>query len=323
MRKKILKKLKKSSGKTFQPKDPESLWYFCSFETFVKMFDKKRMWFSDVVKSNDENELLISQLIQDNPDNEFNEIWNSLAPKGASREFIDLLKLDRISKIASPCHVWASCFTTDVDNLWMWKEYGDNFQGVAIEFSYEKLKRLVNLFNDENDLISFYLFPVKYGNDISDIDISKLIKQIKQVLHENTFNQSLMNSLGKSLSQYKSESFSLENEYRIIALNEVKQRIRKKIGDSENKAAGNRVINSFGDNLTFNEGINSKAIFKTHIKRNEIVSHIECKIDLKELVSSIKFCKNHYKEEIEEILRLSLGDNSILVEKQRTSYRTK
>ena len=318
MRKKILKKLKKSSGKTFQPKDPKSLWYFCSFETFVKMFDKKRMWFSDVVKSNDENELLIDQLIQDNP-----EILNSLAPKDASSEFIDLLKLDRISKIASPCHVWASCFTTDVDNLWMWKEYGDNFQGVAIEFSYEKLKRLVNLLNDENDLISFYLFPVKYGNDISDTDISKLIKQIKQVLHENTFNQSLMNSLGKSLSQYKSESFSLENEYRIIALNEVKQRIRKKIGDSENQAAGNSVINNFGDNLTFDEEIISKAIFKTHIKRNEIVSHIECKIELKELVSSVKFCKNHYKEEIEEIIRLSLGDNSINVEKQRTSYRTK
>ena len=314
---------KKFWHKLFWFKEPKSLWYLCSFETFVKMFDKKRMWFSDVVKSNDESELFIGQLIADNMDADFDKVLKDKGIEYAKNQIWDLSKSEIIREIASPCHVWASCFTTNVDNLWMWKEYGDNFNGIAIDFDFIKLKELVSSLNDKNDLVSFYLFPVKYGGSISKNEIANFIKLIKEILLEKMYNQTLLNSFAKYFSKFKTEHFSIENEYRIIALNEVKPRIRKKIKEEKVEAAGNRVIDNFGDELPITKEIKSTTLFKTHVKNNKVVSHIECEINLNELVSSVRFCKNHSKEEIEEIIGLSLGKNQIKVEKQQTSYRTK
>ena len=138
--------------------NPNSLWHFFSFGTFVKTFQFQKIWLSDVVQSNDKYELVLYEAllkrITDKIKNTEPEKWQYLMNW--------FLREDRTREMAEPGLLWAFCFGRELSNLWMWKEYGDNFSGVAVEFNYDKLISEIRHLNKENELIQFDLFPVRY-----------------------------------------------------------------------------------------------------------------------------------------------------------------
>lgn len=192
-----------------------TVYHYCSVDTFLKIITNKELWLTDVTKSNDSKEL---QLVLDCLTEKLNqrkEITN-----GIRMDFIPLsmfnIFFEEFKKIEQLFHV--CCFSKDHDSLSQWSMYADNATGVAIGFNSANFANLKNF--DKN--IDFG--QIKYTlSSFSDVTDEKL-KIFNNMYHSNKndyswylkFMHYVIDDVLKMAYLYKNPSFEQEHECRIV-----------------------------------------------------------------------------------------------------------
>src|SRR5258708_36437946 len=111
----------------YSPK--QTLYQFCSVDSFRKLAASKVIWCTDLVSANDPREMKLGfQHLLDAMkfvrENEYT---------GHAGEFLEKIIAELTNESASQ-HFYCACFSLVKDALPMWREYGDSYRGVAIGF---------------------------------------------------------------------------------------------------------------------------------------------------------------------------------------------
>jgi len=107
----------------------QTLFQFCSIDSFRSVLASKVIWCTDLESSNDPRELKLG--IQ-----HFIEAVNFVRRveySGPAGQFLDKIA-DELTSGSRRQQAFCACFTLLSDELPMWREYGDNCRGVAIGF---------------------------------------------------------------------------------------------------------------------------------------------------------------------------------------------
>ena len=202
----------------------ELVYHYCSFDTFIKIIEEKKLRFSDIYKSNDYLELdfLWKAIFEKwkTIDNQFNNSLHYF--KNEQDEYMDCL---------------VCCFSKKSDDLHMWSTYASN-GGVAIGFDMKLLQNWgtkINLLNNafvynensepkENENKIARCGDVVYLND----------EKLKETVDKESKNWKLItDALNYAFDKapfLKSEFWSIENEWRIV----LKLFIENELNDIEN-----------------------------------------------------------------------------------------
>jgi hypothetical protein len=111
----------------YSPK--QTLYQFCSVDSFRKLVASKVIWCTDLASANDPRELKLGfQHLLDAMkfvrENEY---------KGHAGEFLEKI-ISELTSGSARQQFFCACFSLLKDALPMWREYGDNYRGVAIGF---------------------------------------------------------------------------------------------------------------------------------------------------------------------------------------------
>jgi hypothetical protein len=107
----------------------QTLYQFCSVDSFRKIVASKAIWCTDLVSANDPRELKLG----------FQHLLNAMKfvreneYKGHAGEFLEKIIIELTGGSARQ-QFFCACFSLVKDALPMWREYGDNYRGVAIGF---------------------------------------------------------------------------------------------------------------------------------------------------------------------------------------------
>ena len=108
----------------------ETLYQFCSVANFRNIIASRLIWYTDLDSANDPRELKLGpqkfiEALRFVVENEY---------EGHSRD--SLLRVVKLEEERSPggAQRFSACFSLLHDELPMWREYGDNYRGVAIGF---------------------------------------------------------------------------------------------------------------------------------------------------------------------------------------------
>lgn len=126
-------------------------------------------------------------------------------------DFIDALKLDSrgikyfsnafVDLLRQYCGVL--CLTPELNNIPMWAYYGDNHQGIALEFERNKLNALGQ-----------HSFPIDYVNSHPKISLSKLLREVLQTSRvDNEDDLYLLKKDSEINKLFYSKHRSWEKEY--------------------------------------------------------------------------------------------------------------
>ena len=107
----------------------QTLYQFCSVDSFRGILSSKKIWCSDLEEANDPRELKLgfkhfTAALKFVRENEF---------KGSKGIFLDRLR-DELARYRDVHQAFCACFSLVKDELPMWNEYGSNYSGVAIGF---------------------------------------------------------------------------------------------------------------------------------------------------------------------------------------------
>jgi len=112
----------------------ETLYQFCSIESFRNIIASKLIWYTDLGSANDPRELKLGPV-------RFAEALKFVAEhecEGRIRETIlDVARSVERERERAQC--FCACFSPINDELPMWREYGGNYRGVAIGFRPEAI----------------------------------------------------------------------------------------------------------------------------------------------------------------------------------------
>ena len=119
---------------------PETLYHYCSLDTFYNIVKNKSIWLSDLSKTNDSQELIwLKGIVKKKllPEAEKNikkeeSSWDEWKVTQALLEHSDF-KLS----------CWGFCLSKKKDNLGQWRGYADDGAGIAIGFKYNELRKLI------------------------------------------------------------------------------------------------------------------------------------------------------------------------------------
>lgn len=215
-----------------------TVYHYCSIETFMAIIQYKTLRLSDLNKTNDYMEKrwanqFIESVLKDNLKEEGIKIdleENYWYEDGVNNHLQYYKKnVKRVLNDKSP--VLITCFSQDKDKLSQWRGYGDDGRGVAIGFNYKKIKQLQKnskLINVDNIIYS----EKKQKKELGEV-INSVIMYVKN-MHENDsfrvsddFNEYFTNEFDvfcevfqTSLDQIscfiKNPAFSEEREVRVV-----------------------------------------------------------------------------------------------------------
>lgn len=193
-----------------------TVYHYCSVDTFLKIITNKELWLTDVTKSNDSKEL---QLVLDCLTKKL-EQWKNFT-NGINEDFIPLSIFseffEKFKKFEQLFHV--CCFSKDHDSLSQWSMYADNATGIAIGFNSTSFTNLKNF--DKNIDFGQIMYSLNSFSDISD----KKLKTFNNMFHNSKkddhswyleFMHYVIDDVLKMAYLYKSPSFKQEHEYRIV-----------------------------------------------------------------------------------------------------------
>lgn len=171
----------KSKNKNFN-----TVYHYCSLDTFFSIINNKSLRLSDITKSNDSMEIMwITNYIKDVFDEEFNKeiettrILKDNYPKSIFMELIDHYLKDFFEENHRLYSYFVCCFTEKRDLLSQWRGYADDGMGVAIGFDIDLLSSTDNL--PENDYISSPILKfgqVEYQERFQKSEIRKIAKDL-------------------------------------------------------------------------------------------------------------------------------------------------
>lgn len=184
---------------------------------------EKSIWLPDILKSNDSMELrYFMQLLLDNFEEYFKAAFHrdvDLNDPQEKREWQELKQA--FMKMECP-PVWAICLSENVDDLAQWRGYSDDGCGMCIGFDPVYLNAVndfyvpdVHAFEDD-----FMLFSkVIYGSQSVNQMLQMVDKAAKDFTYDDEevfklFLRNIIHILKNPV--FKHESFTCENEWRII-----------------------------------------------------------------------------------------------------------
>ena len=188
--------------------DVDTIYHYCSTDTFMNIIKKKQLWLTDISKMDDSAEenwafSLIKSVYEDNkntseiyPQDCFEGVAKSLT--ACSRKFI-------------------SCFSEEADILSQWRAYADDGAGFSMGFSVEKLKVTKNIINFDDhpsDPTKIYLLKVLYEQDKQKEFISRCIKRVAESPGEEPYQSD--NVLPNYAIALKNPAFAEEKEWRLV-----------------------------------------------------------------------------------------------------------
>lgn len=306
----------------------ESLYHYCSLESFISIVKNSSFRLYDVSKSNDSKEIVwffekLTESIQRRMkrDNNKNMIYWGDNYDNISKA------LSLMGDISSSFEqkFYVGCFSEDKDLLSQWTRYADDSTGVAIGFN---TNYLFNFSYEDIDDYTYHEFAIKlickfvkvkytkkaYQDDINWL-CDRLFESIESAIRNNVCNISQVFETFCSLSviayensiEHKNYSFKPEKEWRILAL-----RLPFDICDEYKTPIKNEL--NINDVFTL-----SKPHFVS--KDNKIVSYSELKFTYKTFINNIVIgSKSKVTEKDIEDFLISEGYPEIKIDKSHSSY---
>lgn len=182
-----------------------NIYHFTKFESLLSILRSGRLYFSNLKNVNDPSEGLYSTRV----------IANCLKENEKNNNDISTLVLFYQNTIDhnQDLNLFSISFTGCVNNLHMWKEYGDYGKGVAIEFDKEKFTNLIDCYTNKNknDADFLQIKEVIYNKKT----VSELIKGFFQNKELNSNNVKLVSNIICLYPLTKHNRYKIEKEYRI------------------------------------------------------------------------------------------------------------
>ena len=298
---------------------PETLYHYCSLDTFYNIMKNRSIWLSDISKSNDSEEIIfMTKKCR-------RAIKRRFRPSASSSEKIESIKrTDRLlSRFSENDYLkcWAMCFSEKADDLGQWRGYADDGRGVCIGFNGAMLERIAESGEPPADITDIFLRKVEYGENACSKSISRTLSLIfewsceQQEMSRKVRNAVL--SLIRMAPLYKKSAFKEEEEWRLgmLALT----------GESLTAGFALRNINNrkmAGGAVTMNN-------YSFALKNNTLVSHIELVfLNLRDAIDSVIIGPKSGLSKLDvQLFLISLGlldnleDTSIVVIPSEASYR--
>ncbi len=194
-----------------------TVYHYCSVDTFCKIIINKELWLTDITKSNDSKELKIVYEILTNRLNERTDIRKKIAddfvPLRLCKKF-----LERFLETKKLFHI--CCFSKESDLLSQWAMYSNNATGVSIGFDINKLSLLKELNNDiDFGKVEYMATPIFPNIDKRLDNIANLYfkrKDDNDFMWYNDFIKYIIEETQKVIYLYKDPSFKQEREYRLV-----------------------------------------------------------------------------------------------------------
>jgi len=182
----------------------DTVYHYCSIETFLNIIQYKTIRITDIEKSNDYLErVYIEKRIQD-------KLEKLIRDK--QQGYKSILQHQNLNMLSENSKLYACCFSEAEDLLSQWRAYSNNGKGVAIGFSK---KILMNLNVDE---YGFTFKKICY--DI--IEQEKYIDRMVETIIEATKHKNIYGAYGEvfenKIAEYgcmKSPAFAEEREWRL------------------------------------------------------------------------------------------------------------
>lgn len=200
-----------------EAKYPKTLYFYCSLETFLSIFNNHSIRLTEIGKSNDylEQRFLSQGMIQN-----IHELSSLICAKQFRYSELENIKRELLEQINNdePLPVWAMCFSEKEDDLSQWRGYADDANGMCIGFN-SKYLNVINILNtlDYNDFMRFR--KIEYGKEAIKrffMHIEDLIWGKFTCLEEfKDFIQKRKDSL-YYCPYYKMQKFDQEKEWRIV-----------------------------------------------------------------------------------------------------------
>lgn len=205
---------------------PDTVYHYCSCETFLSIISKSTLRMTNIQKSNDYTEIINSlnifrtalqtacyQFSRANP-------WDETFAKFFQNVHINELIENAIYN--DSLTYYAVCFSEERDLLSQWRGYADDASGVAIGFNVQYLKELTDYRNMKYMAVEYNTGSV--SKDLIQYVLEKLQAVQYDIRSEQTFYPSYYeNALNEIITSfiynaafYKSSAFAEEKEWRIV-----------------------------------------------------------------------------------------------------------
>lgn len=192
-------------GNTYNPKETELIYHYCSADTFNSICTNKTIRLCDIFSMNDSMEMHWGY-----------SIWMKVANDLISDfgyDFID--SIDKIINISgTKCLVLASCFSLEGDVLSQWRAYSNDATGYCLGFSAEDLLKL-----------NIRALRVEYDQDKQVEELKCVVKALYDVEQElaldDKYGKDFINAclgIAYDLAAFKNPAFQEEKEIRLVHL---------------------------------------------------------------------------------------------------------
>jgi Protein of unknown function (DUF2971) len=138
--KKYLAQLKKAYGEHFSPQWPKTVWHYTPFNSFKSIVSKQEFWFTHVSSQEDKDEV---QRVADTAREILCDAINNGGFPARSSTMLARAR-DGLLTNRAQSFWYTSSYTGKSDSPSHWKEYGDNFRGVSMEFDPNALTAFLN-----------------------------------------------------------------------------------------------------------------------------------------------------------------------------------
>lgn len=256
---------------------PNTVYHYCSLETFYAIFSNSTIRLSNISKSNDSEEITyLLPKMRKFCTNLFNR-YNDVFPEDyrLQTDFINNVFNSKFNETS--LNFYVMCFSEEPDLLSQWRGYANNACGVSIGFSTEAFYPLAR-----STRSSYNFSQVRYSlDDLYDQIEKSTIKKIENNFTGDARNDSLvlLNLVDTTISTilynsilYKNPNFNEEKEWRLVynPFGNIR-RIMDKMSYYDRMS---EMFNGFADKGGF---IREPMTF--HIADDKIVSHIDLSFD--------------------------------------------
>ena len=180
-------------------KKNNTLYHYCSLDTFLKIIKSSSIWLSDIQKSNDFREMAwFRQKYYDFILNKYNntddknvkticETIFSIAATDGYENFPTWLlptvrhNMKEIRDTFFSLRTYAFCLSELADSLGQWRGYADDGKGIAIGFSKEYLDA-IDGYSLRCPKFNFLLGNVSYRKNLDSLEIENMQKTIIMIL---------------------------------------------------------------------------------------------------------------------------------------------
>ena len=192
-------------GNTYNPKETELIYHYCSADTFNSICTNKTIRLCDIFSMNDSMEMHWGY-----------SIWMKVANDLISDfgyDFID--NIDKIINISgTKCLVLASCFSLEGDVLSQWRAYSNDATGYCLGFSAADLLKL-----------DIRALRVEYNQDKQVEELKCMVKALydteQELALDDKYGKDFINAclgIAYDLAAVKNPAFQEEKEIRLVHL---------------------------------------------------------------------------------------------------------